>query len=303
MTVSERQTRSQLMALFSGLGWHPRGDLGQNFLIDLNLMEYLVAQARLDARDVAFEVGAGTGGLTNFLARHAGHVVSVEIDPRVHGLARSAIAACNNVTLLLGDALRSKHHLATAVVAAIDRELRVAPDRRLKLVANLPYSVATPVISNLIASEWQWQLMVATIQWELAERLRARPGTHDYGALSVWIQSQCEVEVLKKVGPQVFWPRPQVDSAIVRIVPKAAGRQAPGDRAFFQEFLRKIFTQRRKLLRSALVGVYRNEVGKGDVEQVLSQCGVPPGARAEELEVEMLVGLAGALKHLVCNRS
>jgi 16S rRNA (adenine1518-N6/adenine1519-N6)-dimethyltransferase len=145
--------------------------------------------------------------------------------------------------------------------------------------------------------------MVVTIQWELAERLRAAPCTHDYGALSVWIQSQCEVGVLKRLGPQVFWPRPQVDSAIVRIVPDVQAREKIDDRAFFQDFLRRVFTQRRKLLRSSLGSVYRNDIGKEEITGLLYQCGITEGARAEELTVDRLVRLAGALRNVVCNRS
>jgi 16S rRNA (adenine1518-N6/adenine1519-N6)-dimethyltransferase len=294
MKPAERQTRSMLMDLFQRHGFHPRTDLGQNFLIDINLIEYVLEQAELDRRDVVLEIGAGTGGLTTFLARRAGSIISVEVDHRVHALATEAVSHLSNVTLLHCDALRNKNHFSEPVLEAILRELSVSPDRRLKLVANLPYCIATPVISNLIASELPWTSMLTTIQWELGERIRAKPGTEHYGALSAWIQSQCQVKVLKKLRPTVFWPRPQVDSAIVQILPAPGRRETIGDRTFFHDFVRRLFQQRRKSLRSTLVGMYRKDLSKSDIDALLDPFHWKDGLRAEELDVDSLVSLAQA---------
>lgn len=299
MQAPERQTRSLLMNLFERSGFHPRSDLGQNFLIDLNLIEFLVEQADLDQRDVVLEIGAGTGGLTAFLAARAGAVISVEIDERVHALAARALTDLANVRLLHGDALRNKHHFSPDLLHAIETQVRAEPQRRLKLVANLPYSIATPVISNLVASDLPWESMLVTIQWELAERIRAKPASEHYGALSVWIQSQCDVEVLKKLGPTVFWPRPQVDSAIMRILPDPAQRGMIGDRTFFQEFVRRVFQQRRKSLRSVLAAMYREELGKSKVDDLLAPFQFKAGIRAEEIDVKTFVRLAGAMPERV----
>src|SRR5262245_13182439 len=265
MRSAERQTRSMLMGLFEGNGFHPRSDLGQNFLIDLNLTEYILDQAELEPRDVVLEIGAGTGGLTAALASRAAAVVSVEVDRRVHALARQALEHLPNVTLLNCDALRSKSRFSPVVLDALRQELAADENRRLKLVANLPYCVATPVVSNLVASDFPWEAMVVTIQWELAERFRAAPGSEHYGALSVWLQSQCRIRVLKKLGPTVFWPRPQVDSAIVQLVPLSEPWIQEGEKAFFQEFVRRLFQQRRKYLRSVLAGMYRDEITKAEI--------------------------------------
>jgi 16S rRNA (adenine1518-N6/adenine1519-N6)-dimethyltransferase len=298
MKAADRQTRSHLMRLFEHQGIHPRHDLGQNFLIDLNLIDLVVDQAALGPEDVILEIGAGTGGLTTHLAQWAGEVVSVEIDPRVHALARLATDGLPNVTLLLADALENKNQLAPVVLEAVSEKLAVAPGRGLKLVANLPYSVATPVISNLIATELPWKLMIVTIQWELALRMKAAAGTDDYSALSVWLQSQSEIEIVRRLGSQVFWPRPQVDSAIVRLAPDPERRAAIGDRPFFHEFIRRLFTQRRKTLRSVLAGMYREKLEKTSIETLLQSMNLH-SRRAEELDVPTLVELARAIRQLL----
>lgn len=282
------------MDVFQQHGFHPRTDLGQNFLIDLNLVEYIVHSAQLNSDDVVLEVGAGTGGMTTYLAQLAGAVVSVEIDARMYGLAKSAVEHCDNVTLLNCDALKNKNRFAAPVLDAVQQQLAAVPGRRLKLVANLPYSVGTPVISNLVASDLPWSMMVITIQWELADRMRAVHRTDAYGALSVWLQSQCDIKILKKLGPTVFWPRPQVDSAVVRLLPNPEATRLIDNRAFFHDFVRRLFHHRRKALRSVVAGMYRKQLGKRDVDDVLQAFAFKDGLRAEELDVPTLVRLSNA---------
>jgi 16S rRNA (adenine1518-N6/adenine1519-N6)-dimethyltransferase len=284
MRDAQRQTRSHLMSLFERHGFHPRTDLGQNFLIDLNLIELIVRQADLGPRDVVLEIGAGTGGMTAFLAQEAGAVVSVEYDRNMHALAQEAVAGFDNVTLLQTDALKNKNRFAGPVLEAVGTALAAAPDRRLKLVANLPYNIATPVVSNLVATDLPWERMVVTIQLELAERMIAEPGTEQYGAMSVWLQTQCHVRLLRRLNPTVFWPRPQVNSAIVRIVPDTAGRDAIADRPFFQDFLRRLFQKRRKVMRSVLAGMYRKQLSKPQIDAVLEEAGLGEQSRAEQLD-------------------
>jgi 16S rRNA (adenine1518-N6/adenine1519-N6)-dimethyltransferase len=296
MQDAARQTRTDLMRVFKRGRFHPRGDLGQNFLIDLNLMGYMVEQAELGPGDVVLEVGTGTGGLTARLAEQAAHVISVEIDRNVHGVARELLAGLPNITLVHGDALKDKNHFAPELLEAARARLASVAGSRLKLVANLPYCVATPVLSNLLAGDLPWQMALVTIQWELAQRLRARPGQEDYGSLTVWVQSQCRVSVLKKLGPAVFWPRPAVDSAIVRIVPDANLRAGIEDRAFLHMFARGLFRQRRKLLRGVLVSLYGPKLARTEIDRLLEPFGLPANARAEQLDVGMLVQVANALR-------
>jgi 16S rRNA (adenine1518-N6/adenine1519-N6)-dimethyltransferase len=295
MNSPQRQTRTHLISLFQELGLHPRGDLGQNFLIDLNLIELIVHEARLGPDDVVLEVGAGTGGLTTYLSAAAA-VVSVEYDSNMYALACQAVAGRNNVTMLHTDALKSKNQIAPVVMDAVRRELAVDPKRRLKLIANLPYSIGTSVIANLIASDLPWELMVVTIQWELAERMLAKPKTGDYSALSVFLQAHCHLKMLRKLGPSVFWPKPTIDSAIVRIDPKIESSSKIVDRAEFQHFLRDIFTQRRKLLRGVVVNLYKQRLSKEQVDSVLDSMQFPRDTRAEELEVGQLMELSNRLQ-------
>jgi 16S rRNA (adenine1518-N6/adenine1519-N6)-dimethyltransferase len=298
MNTPQRQTRSHLIALFQEQGLNPRGDLGQNFLIDLNLLELIVQEARLGPDDVVLEVGAGTGGLTTYLSAAAA-VVSVEYDSNMYSLARRAVAGRENVTLLNTDALKNKNQIAPVVMDAVRRELAVNERRRLKLVANLPYHVGTPIISNLVASDLPWELMVVTIQWELAERMQAKPHTGDYSALSVFLQSQCHLKTIRKLGPSVFWPQPDVDSAIVRIEPDTQAASQIVDRAAFQSFLRDLFTQRRKLLRGVVANLFKPRLSKQQIDGVLESMDLPAESRAEELQVHQLVELSNRLQRLL----
>jgi len=286
------------MALFQQEGLHPRGDLGQNFLIDLNLLESIVAEAELTPSDVVLEVGAGTGGLTAFLAAEAAAVVSVEYDPNMYRLAHEVVGHLPDVTLLNCDALKSKHQLNPLVVEAVERELAAEPGRRLKLVANLPYHIGTPVMANLLVSPYPLDRMVVTIQYELAERLAAAPRTSAYSALSVLVQSLCQVRRVHKLGRTVFWPRPDVDSAIVRLDPDPTRRAAIHDVSALQAFLRDLFTQRRKVLRGMLGQMFKGRLARTDIERILSELALPEDCRAEELEVDQLVRLANSFSQM-----
>lgn len=299
MKETDRQTRSYLMSLFRQHGFNPRGDLGQNFLIDINLIELVVRSAELTVRDVVLEVGAGTGGMTTFLAAQAGHVVSVEIDRNMFSLASQAVAECPNVTLLNRDVLRNKNHLSPEILDTVRDQLQRIPNSRLKLVSNLPYCVATPVVANLVASDLPWERMVITIQLELGQKMAAEPGTSGWSALAVWLQSQASVRILRRLGPKVFWPRPKVDSAIVSIWHDRKAAADIVDRAFFLDFLRRLFHQRRKLLRSVLAGMYRLQISKPELDAILAEQGLPADARAEHLDVATLVKLSNRVYRAV----
>jgi 16S rRNA (adenine1518-N6/adenine1519-N6)-dimethyltransferase len=299
MHEAVRQTRSHLMSVFKKHGFNPRGDLGQNFLIDLNVLEFIVREAELTKNDVVLEVGTGTGGMTTFMAIEAGHVVSVEYDDNMYKIAHGQTQYLDNVTLLHCDALKNKNQIEPAVLSTIQEQVAALPNAGFKLVANLPYNIATPIISNLIATEIPWDRIVATIQLELGERMAARPGTSKYGSLAVWLQAQCRVKVIKRMRPTVFWPRPGVDSAVVKITPSASNKAKIVDRAFFHDFVRRLFHHRRKLLRGVVCGMYRKDLQKTEVDAILSDACVEPGIRAEQMPVEDLVHVSNHLVNAV----
>lgn len=303
MNDTERQTRSYLMDLLKRHGINPRNEFGQNFLIDVNLVEYIAAQGRLTKKDVVLEVGTGTGGLTGFLADKAGHVISVEIDRNMHHLASSVLQDRENITLLHMDALRNKNNFSTKLLETIQLHLDEEPERRLKLVANLPYNVATPIVSNLVATDLPWSSIVVTIQLELGQRMAAKPGQSTYGALSVWLQSQARVRILKRVQPSVFWPRPKVRSAIVQMSPAPEWRKRIDNREFFHDFVRRLFQQRRKLLRGVTAGMYRKQLEKSEIDAILLDLNIPKLERAEQLLVPQLVKLSNRLNAAINDKS
>jgi 16S rRNA A1518/A1519 N6-dimethyltransferase RsmA/KsgA/DIM1 with predicted DNA glycosylase/AP lyase activity len=159
------------------------------------------------------------------------------------------------VELVEGDVLESKHRFAPAVLAAIEEACGLQPSGRFRLVANLPYCVATPIISNLLATPRPFDTATVTVQREMGERMTATAGSHAYNALSVWVGAQCRGEIVRVLPPSVFWPRPKVDSAIVRLDLEPAQRGCVADLGRFHAFVRDIFCHRRKLLRGVLLRI------------------------------------------------
>jgi 16S rRNA (adenine1518-N6/adenine1519-N6)-dimethyltransferase len=291
---SPRQTLSYLRGLFEAHGLDAKTKLGQNFLIDLNLLDLVVRTAELDRCDSVLEVGTGTGSLTARLAEHAGEVVTVEIDKTLQPVAKQVVGERANVRFIFGDALAGKNELNPEMINAWDESTGAAGCTRRKLVANLPYVIATPLISNLLITRDDIERMVVMVQWEIAERLRAAVGTKDYNALSVLVQSVADVEVVRKVLPANFYPRPKVDSAIVKIMPNRQKRARVGDVPRFRAFLRDLYVHRRKNLRQALSGWPRGRKDKGQVDAKLAALGIDGTLRSEALDVEHHLRLSDA---------
>ncbi len=281
---------------FEETGIRPHNKFGQNFLIDLNLIEVLLEAAAVTCDDVVLEVGTGTGSLTTRLAQQAAAVVTVEIDPQMFQLASEELHRFDNVIMLHVDALRNKNRLNPAVLEAVAAQLAAVPGRRLKLAANLPYNIATPILGNLLGEAAPPQTMTVTIQKELAERIAARPGSKDYGALSIWVQAQCRVEILRILPPEAFWPRPKVSSAFLQITLDESLRRRIPDREFFHEFVRAMFFHRRKFLRSELASVVKGRLGKPEVDALLAQLNLDGTVRAESLEVDAMLALCEAVR-------
>jgi 16S rRNA (adenine1518-N6/adenine1519-N6)-dimethyltransferase len=280
---SPRQTHGYLRNLFDERSIRPQNKLGQNFLIDLNLLDLLIRTAEISTEDVVLEVGCGTGSLTMRLAELAAAVLAVEIDDKFVALVTELAAGRPNLTLLHADILKNKNELDPQVLALLRAQ---GTGKRLKLVANLPYAVATPVIANLLLTDLPFERLVVTVQWEIAERMLAQPGSKDFGALSVLVQTLADVHLVRRLPPTVFWPRPQVDSAIVLIRPAAARRAQLHDVAAFRNFLRELYSHRRKSLCGALAAMPRLRQEKSKLDQKLVEMGLQGEVRAETIDLE-----------------
>ncbi|MDB5308419.1 MAG: rsmA [Gemmataceae bacterium] len=291
---SQRQTLSFLRRLFEGHGLEAKSKLGQNFLIDLNLLDLIVRTAELDRSDAVLEVGTGTGALTGRLADHAGAVCTVEIDRSLQPVAQQVIGPRPNVRFVFGDALAKKNELSPEMLAAWEEEAVAHHCARRKLVANLPYVIATPIVSNILIAGLPVERMVVMVQWEIAERMRAQVGTKDYNAMSVLVQAVADVEVVRKVLPTNFYPRPKVDSAIVKITPNAEKRAKVGDVPKFRAFLRDLYVHRRKNLRQALTGWPSGRKDKDEVDAKLAALGIDGTVRSEALDIDQHLRLCAA---------
>jgi len=296
MVTVQNQTVSFLINRFRNAGITLVRRHGQNFLIDLNLQRLIVDAAELEPADVVLEVGTGTGALTALLAERVSAVVSVEIDRRLYQMARDEIGQLGNVTLLCQDALKNKNHLHPDLIAAVSEVLAQHAPARLKLVANLPFNAATPLLTTLLVSPIVPHSMTVTIQKELADRMVAQPGTKDYGALSIWIQSQCRVAVVRVLPPTVFWPQPKVTSAVIHLEVDPILRDRIADLPFFQHFVRSMFFHRRKFLRRQLMTAVGDRFSKDEVDQMLARLALDPESRAEQLTVEQMLELADAVR-------
>jgi 16S rRNA (adenine1518-N6/adenine1519-N6)-dimethyltransferase len=248
--------------------------LGQNFLADPNLLDAIVRDAALDPADVVLEVGAGEGVLTERLAMAAAHVHSVEIDRGLEP-ALAELAAREEVELHWGDAMKVDLTAFEPVPTA--------------MVANLPYAVATPLLLRtieLLPSLSRWTVMV---QREIADRLRAAPGSRTYGSPSVVAQLACEVELVRKVDPAVFKPRPRVESAILSL-----RRRGPTADPATRDLIRAGFAHRRKSLARSLE--HGRAGSLAPARAALAELGLPEDARAEALSPEQFAALSAKLQ-------
>jgi 16S rRNA (adenine1518-N6/adenine1519-N6)-dimethyltransferase len=295
--MSERQTTRYLSDRLAAAGLKPQSRFGQNFLIDLNLVDLIARSAGLRKTDVVLEIGTGVGSLTTRLSDQAGQVVSAEIDHHLFRLASNELAGRDNVLLIQGDALRNKHTFRPELLEAVRERMRwIGPEARFLLVANLPYNVATPIVSNLLHETPMPSVMVVTIQKELADRMMAQPGSKDYGALSVWIQTLGQVELVRDLPPTVFWPRPKVQSSIVRIETDASRRADIPELDFFHRTLRALFFHRRKFLRSVVISAMKESLSKAEVDAVFAEAGLDSQLRVEDLSIDQIARLIERLR-------
>lgn len=270
-------TKTGVQALLGAHGFNPTKLRGQHFLVDRNLIDAIVRDAGVGPMDCVLEIGTGTGILTDALAGRAGRVVTCDVDRRLQEIARGLREWPPAVVFLLEDILAGKHALNPVV---LDRwRAEAAEGLRLRVVSNLPYAVATPVLANLLWDGIPFSDAVVLVQREAAERFVARPGTGEYGPMAIAVALLAEAAILRHVPPQVFWPAPKVESALLRLAPRAPGRAVELRDAGLPSLLQDAFQQRRKTLRKRL----------GEARLVAA--GIAPTARPEEVPPEAWVRL------------
>ncbi|MHC4661282.1 MAG: 16S rRNA (adenine(1518)-N(6)/adenine(1519)-N(6))-dimethyltransferase RsmA [Planctomycetota bacterium] len=287
-------TKTELRELLSARGIRPRRAMGQNFLIDHNMLRFIVRQAELSKSDLVLEIGPGPGHFTGLLAAAAGHVIAVEIDSKLADICREYLAGTTNAEVINADILARKSEINPEVMA-LCRKLHGGALAGLKMVSNLPYSAATPAVLNLLESDLRFDFLLVLVQDEIAEKFTAEPNSADYGTVSVLTQAAADIEYVRSVPRQLFWPEPEVESALVRITPRREPLLSEPRFPAFRGFVKLLFSQRRKtLLKTISHSSQRNSSpvsGRKEIEGALENLGAAKNARAQELTVEELAKL------------
>ncbi|AQW21704.1 16S rRNA (adenine(1518)-N(6)/adenine(1519)-N(6))-dimethyltransferase [Lentilactobacillus curieae] len=277
-------TETRTMAILNQYHLFAKKGLGQNFLVDIDVLRRIVTTAEITADDAVVEIGPGIGALTEQLAKNANKVVAFEIDDNLLPVLYDTLHDYPNVKIINQDILKAN------LPEVIDTEF--GADKKVKVVANLPYYITTPIIMDLLRSDESIDSIVVMMQKEVAERLTANPSTKAYGSLSVIMQQQKNVEVAFLVSKNSFIPSPKVDSAIIKITPKEKQGVQPFDLKKFQAFVRGCFMHRRKSLYNNLQGIFgKSSEIKETIKKVTTELELGDNARPEELSVAQFVEL------------
>jgi 16S rRNA (adenine1518-N6/adenine1519-N6)-dimethyltransferase len=287
------QTKQQIQQLLAEAGAFPNRRLGQHFLIDLNLMRLLIETAQIEASDVVLEVGCGTGSLTEALAQQAGKVIAVELDRMLCTITKNQLAKTENVEIINTDVLEKKRTLSSTVTRAIELA-RQECTGRLLLVANLPYNVASPVILNLVTGPTAADAVCVTVQRQVAERMTAAPGSSEYGTLSILLAATGDAKIIRVLKPAVFWPKPQVDSAMVRFVRQNEKVSRIQDMKLFSRTVSLFMGHRRKMLKACARLAYPKTGHVANWPAIFERCSIDPTQRPQQLSAEDYIALDAA---------
>ncbi|MEK3783394.1 16S rRNA (adenine(1518)-N(6)/adenine(1519)-N(6))-dimethyltransferase RsmA [Paenibacillus sp. FSL K6-1566] len=268
-------------------GFSFKKSLGQNFLIDQNILGKIVEAAGLDKEKGALEIGPGIGALTEKLAQMAGAVTAVEIDQRLIPILKEVLEPYDNVKVHHGDVLKvDLHELFRQDFAEVGK---------VSVVANLPYYVTTPILMKLLEEKLPLENIVVMIQKEVAERMAAAPGSKDYGSLSIAVQYYSEPKLVCIVPHTVFIPQPNVESAVIRLAVREEPPVSVEDESFFFEVVQASFAQRRKTIANNLKSRFFADEGRERLEQLLEEAGLDPKRRGETLSIEEYARLSNVL--------
>ena len=259
---------------------------GQNFLIDTNVLDKIIASAKITKEDCVLEIGPGIGTMTQYLAENAGEVVAVEIDKALIPILEDTLSAYDNVTIINEDILK------------VDIN-QIAQERNggkpIKVVANLPYYITTPIIMGLFESHVPLKSITIMVQKEVADRMQVGPGTKDYGALSLAVQYYAKPEIVANVPPNCFIPRPNVGSAVIRLTRYEEPPVQVKDEKLMFALIRASFNQRRKTLVNGLGNAAGLQVTKEQVLNALEQMKLPATVRGETFTLEQFAMLSDLL--------
>lgn len=259
---------------------------GQNFLIDTHVLEKIIDAAQITREDCVVEIGPGIGTMTQYLAESAGHVVAVEIDKALIPILEDTLSSYENVEVINEDILK------------VDLQKLVEEKnggRPVKVVANLPYYITTPIVMGLFESHVPLHSITIMVQKEVADRMQAGPGSKDYGALSLAVQYYADAKVVANVPPNCFIPRPNVGSAVIRLTRYEKTPVEAKDEAFLFALIRASFNQRRKMLTNGLNNAPGLHVNKEEVRKALLSMGLSENIRGEALTLEQFAQLSNLL--------
>lgn len=259
---------------------------GQNFLIDTHVLEKIISAAGITKNDCVLEIGPGIGTMTQYLAENAGHVVAVEIDRNLIPILKETLADYDNVTVINEDILRVD-------IKALAEEYNGG--KPIKVVANLPYYITTPIIMGLFESGVPIDNITVMVQKEVADRMKEGPGSKDYGALSLAVQYYAEPEIVANVPPNCFIPRPNVGSAVIRLTRHKEMPVEVKDPALMFKIIRASFNQRRKTLQNGLGNAPELPYTKEQIAVAITEMGLTPTIRGEALSLAQFAQLSDIL--------
>ena len=259
---------------------------GQNFLIDTHVLEKIISAAGITKNDCVLEIGPGIGTMTQYLAENAGHVVAVEIDRNLIPILKETLADYDNVTVINEDILRVD-------IKALAEEYNGG--KPIKVVANLPYYITTPIIMRLFESGVPIDNITVMVQKEVADRMKEGPGSKNYGALSLAVQYYAEPEIVANVPPNCFIPRPNVGSAVIRLTRHKEMPVEVKDPALMFKIIRASFNQRRKTLQNGLGNAPELPYTKEQIAAAIAEMGLTPTIRGEALSLAQFAQLSDIL--------
>ncbi|HAV26770.1 MAG TPA: 16S rRNA (adenine(1518)-N(6)/adenine(1519)-N(6))-dimethyltransferase [Lachnospiraceae bacterium] len=281
--------RARCTAVLKKYGFSFRKKYGQNFLIDESVLEGIIDTAEITKDDFVLEIGPGIGTLTQYLATYAGRVCAVEIDRALLPILEDTLSGWDNVTVLNADILK------TDIRAIAEEENGGAP---LKVCANLPYYITTPILMGLFESGAPFSQLTVMVQKEVAERMIAEPGSKTYGALSLAVRYYTDPEISFIVEPESFMPRPKVESAIVHMKRHSMPPVSVKDEKMLFDVIRASFNERRKTLQNGIANYAGFSYSKEQVGEALDKCGLERTVRGEKLSLEEFARLADVLSEM-----